>query len=266
MSFARLLAASHPQPSAAVTAMAALLAAATGHDRRGIARVAAAVGAGQLSVGWCNDWLDAGRDGVVGRADKPVVASDLDPGTVRTAAFVALTASALLSARLGRPGRKHLAALASAWSYDLGLKGTAGSWAPYAVSFGLLPQVAAPDGYALPRRATAAAALLGVGAHLANALPDLDDDVATGVRNLPTRLGRGRSQVGAGAALLAGTALLSGPRDPVFLGAAVITAGGLAAERPFEAAMAVAGLNVLLLLIRSRAAAVRPPDLDGSAS
>ena len=34
-----------------------------------------------------------------------------------------------------------------------------------------------------------AGALLGVGAHLVNALPDLADDEATGVRGLPHRLG-----------------------------------------------------------------------------
>jgi 4-hydroxybenzoate polyprenyltransferase len=36
-------------------------------------------------------------------------------------------------------------------------------------------------------------ALLGSGAHLANAIPDLDDDRRTGVSGLPHRLGRDRS-------------------------------------------------------------------------
>ena len=34
-----------------------------------------------------------------------------------------------------------------------------------------------------------AGSLLGVGAHLVNTLPDLEDDEATGVRGLPHRLG-----------------------------------------------------------------------------
>jgi 4-hydroxybenzoate polyprenyltransferase len=256
MRIATLLRASHPQPSLAVTAMAATFASAAGHDRRGIARVAAAVGAGQLSVGWCNDWLDGARDSAVGRTDKPVATGAVTTSQVRGAAVTALVVSALASARLGAPGRRHLAALASAWSYDLGVKSTAMSWAPYAVSFGLLPGVASPAGRTVPPRVTAAAALLGIGAHLANALPDLDDDAATDVRNLATRIGRRPSQLGAAAALLAGTALLTGVRRPAFAAAAGITVVGLAAaetsRRPFLAAMAVAGLDVVLLVRRAR--------------
>ena len=41
----------------------------------------------------------------------------------------------------------------------------------------------------------ATGAVLGVGAHLLNALPDLADDDATGVRGLPQRLGAGRVRV-----------------------------------------------------------------------
>ncbi len=256
MRTATLLRACHPQPSLAVTAMAAALATLTGHDRRGVARVAAAVGTGQLSVGWCNDWLDASRDTAVGRTDKPVAAGTVDASQVRAAALTALAVSLVASARLGGPGRRHLVALASAWSYDLGVKSTALSWAPYALSFGLLPGVATPAGRSLPHRIGAAAALLGVGAHLANALPDLDDDSATDVRNVATRLGRGPSRVGSAAALLTGTALLTGLRAPAFAAAAGVTAAGLGAgptsRRPFAAAMAVAGLDVVLLLRRSR--------------
>ena len=44
--------------------------------------VAAAVLAGQLSVGWLNDYLDADRDRAVRRADKPVVTGALTIGAI----------------------------------------------------------------------------------------------------------------------------------------------------------------------------------------
>src|ERR1700678_1808507 len=66
-----LIIASHPIPSLAVTAMATLLtaeAAPPGFRAWRVVLVALAVLAGQLSVGWSNDAVDADRD--AGRADK----------------------------------------------------------------------------------------------------------------------------------------------------------------------------------------------------
>jgi len=62
----------HPLPTAGVTVITAGLAALAGLDFRTGALFTAAVLAGQLSIGWSNDWIDAGRDGVAGRTDKPV--------------------------------------------------------------------------------------------------------------------------------------------------------------------------------------------------
>ncbi len=260
-----LLAASHPLPAAAVTALAGALAAASGRGVVGTAQVVAAFAAGQLSVGWCNDWLDAGRDAAVGRRDKPVAAGVVPVATVRAAALTALVASVPLSLLLGpQAGGLHLLAVASAWAYDLGLKSTAASFLPYAVSFGLLPSIVTLPRTGAPWWASAAAVLLGVGAHLANALPDLEDDRRTGIQNLPLRLG---SRVTAGLAatlLLTGTLVLAAgpPGRPGLLGivtlaaAALLTAGGLVVGRrrgsraPFGAALAVAALDVALLVAR----------------
>src|ERR1700728_1340764 len=66
-----LIIASHPIPSLAVTAMATLLtaeAAPPGFGAGRVVLVALAVLAGQLSVGWSNDAIDADRD--AGRAGK----------------------------------------------------------------------------------------------------------------------------------------------------------------------------------------------------
>ena len=112
----------------------------------------------------------------------------------------------------------HLATVASAWAYNLRLKSTVWSWAPYAFSFGFLPLAIA---LALPGRAgrgvvgDRGGALLGIGAHGANVIPDLQDDRATGVRGLPHRLGGTATSIGSAAALVAATVLvvLAPPRD-----------------------------------------------------
>ena len=97
-------------------------------------------------------------------------------------------------------GSLHLIAVASAWSYNLWLKTTVLSVLPYVVSFGLLPAfvTAGLPGHPVYGWLVAAGALLGAGAHFANVLPDIDDDLSTGVRGLPHRLGATGSRVAAG--------------------------------------------------------------------
>jgi 4-hydroxybenzoate polyprenyltransferase len=243
-----------------VTAVAAALAASVGAP---VAAMAAAVLAGQLSVGWSNDWLDADRDRAVGRPDKPVV-QGLPVSTVRTAALLAAAACVPLSLLLGPvAGVAHLVAVAAAWAYNARLKSSVWSWTPYALAFGLLPTVvtcSSPGHPLAPAWATAAGALLGVGAHGANVLPDLADDAATGIRGLPHRLGRTGTVALTGAALLLATAALaSGPGAsavglPAVGAASLVFAGGLALGRrpgsraPFLSVVLVAGLDVALLL------------------
>jgi 4-hydroxybenzoate polyprenyltransferase len=257
----------HLGPTLAVTALTTALAIGVGADLRTCVLIGAAIFTGQLSVGWSNDWIDAGRDLTVGRSDKPIVAGAVTTPMVRTAALVAVACCVPLSLATGwRAGSVHLVAVGVAWGYNLGLKSTPWSWAPYAVSFGLLPAFVA---LALPEHpwpagwAMAAAALLGVGAHLANVVPDLEDDRTTGVHGLPHRLGRTGSTLLAPAALLAATVLIvlgptgspSGTAWPGLLAAAGIAAVGAvvaftrAGSRvPFYLTMAVAGVDVVLLV------------------
>jgi 4-hydroxybenzoate polyprenyltransferase len=260
--FSRLVRACHPEPTAAVTALSAALAVSVDASAW---KVGAAFLSGQLSVGWSNDWVDADRDLAVGRADKPVV-QGLPVGTVRTAALTALAACVPLSLLMGAwAGAAHLVAVASAWLYNARLKSTVLSFAPYALSFGLVPSVVTLGlaGHPVaPWWATAAGALLGVGAHGANVLPDLEDDLVTGVRGLPHRLGRRATSALSGLALVAATVLLAVGPGPSVLGAvavglavAVFGAGLAAGSRPgsrtpFLAVIVVAGLDVALLLLR----------------
>jgi 4-hydroxybenzoate polyprenyltransferase len=83
--------------------------------------------------------------------------------------------------------------LAAGWAYNLGMKLNWTSVIPYAVGFGTIPifvGMAAPDPFWVETWIVWAAALLGVSAHFANVLPDMQADRLTGVRALPHLLGQ----------------------------------------------------------------------------
>jgi 4-hydroxybenzoate polyprenyltransferase len=155
-----------------------------------------------------------------------------------------------------------LLGVASGWAYNLWFKRTPLSPLPYAVAFGALPAVvtlALPSPTWPPAWVLVTGALLGVGAHLLNALPDLADDEATGVRGLPHRLGARVVRWLAPAVLLAGSVVAAyGPGlDGTGLGllaacvalavVAVVGRGRL----PFVAAVLIALANVVSLVARS---------------
>jgi 4-hydroxybenzoate polyprenyltransferase len=225
----------HPAPTAAVTAFSTVLAVTAGNDAATCALLAAAVLAGQLSIGWSNDWLDRGRDRAVHRADKPLATGELAPRIAARALGAAVLACLGLSLALGwRAGLLHLAAVGCGWAYNLGLKSSWLSWLPYAAAFAALPAIAT---LALPQHAApagwvvGAGACLGVAANLTNALPDLAGDRATGVRGLPHRIGGRASLTSAGLLLVgAGVLVTAGPPTTVSaLGWAAIAVSALVA-------------------------------------
>ncbi|HEX7538015.1 MAG TPA: UbiA family prenyltransferase [Dermatophilaceae bacterium] len=231
----------HPVPSVAVTVLSAGLAVLADLPFGTGILVTAAVFTGQLSIGWSNDYLDAERDRTVDRPDKPVAAGAVAPRVAAVAALVALILTLSLSAALGWPGgAAALVTVACGWLYNLGLKATALSWLPYAIAFGMLPAIAtlsaAPPRWPAPW-ALIAGGLLGVAAHLANVLPDLSDDAATGVRGLPHRLGaKATALAGAGILLAVSAVILFGPGGQpgpwrwAGFGVAVLVAGTAAAS------------------------------------
>src|SRR5437899_10242786 len=120
--FAALVRCSHPEPVATVTAVTTILALSAGRGA-GAIWVAFAVLAGQLFVGWSNDYLDRDRDRAAGRADKPLAQDQLRAGTVGLAALVAIAAALPLSLASGLAATAaHLTAIAAATLYNLGLK------------------------------------------------------------------------------------------------------------------------------------------------
>lgn len=215
----QLLRASHIQPVVAVTAIATALAVAA-HQGLGSATVAGAVAAGQLTVGWSNDYLDRDRDLKSGRLDKPLVAGAVEAITVRRCAIAAAVACVPLSLLLGwQAGALHVAAVSVAMSYNVGLKATRWSPLPYILSFGSLPAVItlSAAGHPLPPWwAVGGAALLGCGAHFINTLADADTDRVTNVRGLPQRFGpRASLWVGVGLLGLSAATLALGPTGPM---------------------------------------------------
>lgn len=265
-----LLRAAHFGPALAVTAVVALLAVSAGLDAWTGLRVVAAVLTGQLVIGWSNDLVDVRRDARVGRSDKPLATGELDVRTLRAALAVAAGATVALSLSLGWwAGLVHLLlGVGGGLAYNLGLKATPWSWVPYAAAFGSLPAVVTLAGTPpvwAPWPLLAAGALLGVGAHFVNVLPDLDDDAATGVRGLPHRLGRATAQRVATAVLvLASVVVVLGPDGApgpaawaalvvtVLLAVVALTGRGRA---PFRAAVGIALVNVAMLTAAGGAAA-----------
>ena len=210
-----LVRSTHPGPGIAVTVVAALLGVAVGLEPWRVAVLGVAMLLDQCSVGLSNDWIDADRDRAVGRQDKPVARGEIPVHVVRAAAWLAASAALLLTLPLGLAATAaHAVALGSAWAYNATLKNSAVSVLPYALSFGLLPALAtlARPVPALPVWwAVAAGALLGVAAHFANVLPDLDDDRETGIRGLPHRMGLRASIVIIWLALALAAAAIASP-------------------------------------------------------
>ena len=262
-----LVRAAHGGPSLVVTGVVALLALADRQTPAVTAFVTGAVLTGQLSIGWGNDLLDSARDRAVGRRDKPVASGELPADIVFGALAAAVVACVTLSFLAGwRSALVHLLlGVASGHGYNLVAKATVLSWLPYAVAFGSLPAVvtlagATPHWPAWWMPFTAAA--LGVAAHFLNTMPDFDDDRATGIRGLPHRLGERHSRMLATILLVLGSivAVLGPAGTPSGLALivlAAVAALGLVAlfgrgRLPFQAALAIALLDVSLLVLTRR--------------
>lgn len=265
---ALLVAASHPGPCVAVTAFATALGAVAGNSRSGCAVIAAAVLAGQLSIGWSNDRIDAARDARANRSDKPVATGLLPTRVIDLAIIAVLVAELPLSVLLGWPSAAiNLFTIACGWAYNLGLKASWWSWAPYALAFGALPAITTttlPDPRLPGLWVMAGGALLGVAANLTNALPDLVDDEENGVRGLPHRLGAAKSLALAAALLLAASLLVVfGPArtpEPIAWGGLIVVSALVAAGLPrvlrvpasrasFAGIIAITAIDVVLIVL-----------------
>ena len=236
-----IVSAAHAGPTVLVTLVTVLLAAVSGLGPGRIALLGAMMLANQLSIGWSNDAIDAARDRDAARADKPVVRGEVSARTLMTLALSAAAAAVLVSLAFG-PWLVlvHLVAIGAGWAYNAGLKRTVLATACYVAAFALLPMLvtlAREEPRPAAWWAIAMGGMLGLAAHFANVLPDLEADERHGIRALPHRLGaRAAGAVALAALAAAGVLGVLGP------GAATpVTAVGAAAT----VLLLVAGLVVL---------------------
>ena len=153
---------------------------------------------GQATVGWTNDVFDAQADREAGRTTKPTVRGSLRPEQLRVPILVGATLTIPLSflAAGWVGGAAHIVAVASALAYNFWLSRTVWSWLPYAVSFALMTvfvaQAASPVLWPT-WSVICLSVLVGVIAHLFNAMPDIDSDRDMGLGGLAVTLGKRRS-------------------------------------------------------------------------
>ena len=139
-----LIMAGHPGPSLAITALVTLLAAQAAPHGIGPVLTAPGMLAGQLSVGWSNDAMDASRDAAAGRTDKPVATGAISVRAVWIAACAALLAALTMALAISVASAIILAVIVgAAWAYNLGLKSTSASGLMYILGFGPIPAYAA---------------------------------------------------------------------------------------------------------------------------
>ncbi len=152
----------------------------------------------QFSISAFNDYFD--REVDAGRPDKPVAIGTIG---LREALAIGL-ALGLLAVVLALPFGLWftiltIIGLGGGLLYDAGLKYTAFSWLPFMLAFPTLPlwawAGASPNGQIPPKLfwEVPVVAVLVVGLHLADTIPDLRADSAAGVRGLAHRLGTTRA-------------------------------------------------------------------------
>ncbi len=150
----------------------------------------------QLSIAIFNDYCDRQRD-VLSKKNKPIVRGLVSPREALIATFLSMFIMVVLLIPLNRMALLiSLLYLACGQSYNLGLKTTPIGGVVFALAIPLIPAYAfvAMDRFVpwvlwqIP-----IAALLGLALHLANTLPDIEQDQANRVRNLVVVLGRKRA-------------------------------------------------------------------------
>ena len=213
-----LINSSHPIPCLAVASFAGLLGLGLGIAWDRSMLIFLVVLLQQISVGLSNDWLDYKRDLKADRKDKPTVNGTVKVSELKTGAIGAAVLAQTTAFIFGSTAAVVMfGMLVAGWAYNLGMKSNWTSVVPYAVGFGAVPVfvgLASTEPFCVQTWVVAAAALLGVSAHFANVLPDIEADKLTGVNSLPHILGQSLSALAiAGTALLATVLVVSQSKD-----------------------------------------------------
>ena len=191
-----LLKAAHFGPTVLVVAITFLLARAHLSVPDSL-RVALAIFAGQLIVGWSNDLIDYPLDLAAGRMKKPLVSGEISSALLTRAIRVEIAVALALSyfSPLGLRGTViHTLGVLSATAYNVKLKATIWSPIPYALSFGALPWAIYLAGHSMPPIWLYLDFIfISVAFHFLNVIKDLEWDINQGVLGLPQRIGRSAS-------------------------------------------------------------------------
>jgi 4-hydroxybenzoate polyprenyltransferase len=247
----------HPIPCLAVASFAALLGIGLGIAWNRSLLIFAVVLMQQISVGLSNDWLDYKRDLRANRSDKPALNGTVRISELRTGAIGAAAIAQSAAFIFGPTAALVMfVMLLAGWAYNLGMKSNWASFVPYAVGFGAIPVfvgLASTEPFWVQTWVVVAAALLGVSAHFANVLPDIEADKLTGVNSLPHVLGQRVSAITIAITALLATVLVvtqSKELDPTVATAGLvlnILVGGLAAGLSIKAKPSRAAFSLLIL-------------------
>lgn len=189
----------HPFPSALNALLVAALATVSGAGTATVAALALAMLGFQTSIGALNDLVDMPADGMV-KPSKPLPSGLVSARAARAVVVVGAGLGLALSL-LVSPVALLIGGLGYACgvAYDLWLKRRGLGWLAFTAAFPLLLLYAwTGAGGGLPPGWTMLlplAAMAGPALQLANALADLDDDLATGGGGPAVWLGRGRAVV-----------------------------------------------------------------------
>ncbi len=205
-----LLRASHIGPTAAVTLISFLLA--TSLWWQGPAFVIAfGVFLGQLLVGWSNDLNDYPDDLKHNRTSKPLVSGGVSSKQLLLAVKICAPFAVIfnLFGPLGiKGGLIYLFGVGMGVAYNFYFKSTPLSPLPYALAFAaLVSSIVISTDQTPPIWLITCGAFLGVAAHFANVLKDIDQDLESKIKGLPQRLGKAASRIIC-ASLLIGTTLI----------------------------------------------------------
>lgn len=188
-----LLKATHIGPTAAVTLVSFLLATSLWWEGPALV-IAFGIFLGQLLVGWSNDLNDYPDDLKHNRTSKPLVSGELTSKQLLRAIKICTPLAFVfnLFGPLGiKGGLLYLFGVGMGVAYNFYFKSTPLSPLPYALAFAaLVSSIVLATDRTPPVWLITSGSLLGVAAHFANVLKDLDQDLKSGIKGLPQIVGK----------------------------------------------------------------------------
>jgi len=224
-----ILRACHIGPTSAVTLISFLLASSLWWEGPALV-IAFGIFLGQLLVGFTNDLYDYQDDLKHNRTDKPLVSGKITTAQL-TRAIKIVTPLAILVNLFGPLGIKggliYLLGIGLGISYNFYFKFTLLSPLPYALAFAaLVAAIVVATDRTPPLWLLISAACLGVAAHFANVIKDINEDLKSEIIGLPQKLGKKTSRVIIGVLLIGTTLLLNFVTpSPVLLSIGLVGAG-----------------------------------------